>query len=212
MSETIRRSYVARDVKIDTDKREVTHLISDATLDRQGDVIDPRGWDLTEFKRNPVVLLDHDYRIEKIVARSTGVKANSRGLFARTKFADTGLGAQAFDLIRHGLARAWSVGFHASEAHSLEAGAHAKCEVCKRVAKTGDAKPWGKHFVKQELVEYSLVAVPANPSAVLSYVKQRGFARELFRHAKRVRDYQQRIADALIASGLNRRERGRQSR
>src|SRR4051812_29647472 len=35
-------------------------LLSDATPDRYGDVVEASGWDLKEFKTNPIALLNHD--------------------------------------------------------------------------------------------------------------------------------------------------------
>jgi hypothetical protein len=34
-------------------------VLSDATVDRYGDIIDAKGWDLTNFKKNPIALFGH---------------------------------------------------------------------------------------------------------------------------------------------------------
>ena len=39
---------------------KVSFVASTATPDRYGDIIDQRGWDLENYKKNPVVLLNHD--------------------------------------------------------------------------------------------------------------------------------------------------------
>ena len=36
------------------------YVMSDATADRYGDVIEPDGWQLRHFKRNPIALFGHD--------------------------------------------------------------------------------------------------------------------------------------------------------
>ena len=38
----------------------VEFVLSDATPDRMGDVIEAEGWDLTDFKNNPVALFNHN--------------------------------------------------------------------------------------------------------------------------------------------------------
>jgi hypothetical protein len=35
-------------------------VLSDATIDRYGDSIDPKGWVLGFFKKNPIALFGHD--------------------------------------------------------------------------------------------------------------------------------------------------------
>ena len=37
-------------------------VISDGSLDRHGTRINPKGWDLTNFKKNPIALFGHDSR------------------------------------------------------------------------------------------------------------------------------------------------------
>jgi hypothetical protein len=34
-------------------------VLSDKTKDRYGDVIDPKGWVLANFKKNPIALFNH---------------------------------------------------------------------------------------------------------------------------------------------------------
>jgi hypothetical protein len=36
------------------------YVISDGSLDRYGTVINPAGWDLTEFRKNPIAFFNHD--------------------------------------------------------------------------------------------------------------------------------------------------------
>lgn len=136
-------------------------------MDRAGDIVNPDGWDLRNYEKNPVVLVDHDYRIEKIIGRGI-VKADSEGLWAETQFADTELAETAFHLHANGFARAWSVGFAPIKGHSTREGKEGDCEVCGGIKNPG----YGMHFTKQELLEYSLVSVPMNPEAVTQALEQ----------------------------------------
>ena len=38
----------------------LSYVLSDDTVDRMGDVIDPAGWDLKWFKKNPIALFQHN--------------------------------------------------------------------------------------------------------------------------------------------------------
>jgi hypothetical protein len=142
--------------------RRVTHVISTAALDRGNRIVEPAGWKLAKFKDNPVVLADHDYAIERIIGRAYDTKIEGDALISTTEFAGEGLGNVAFRLVQAGIVKAWSVGWIGLKAHRF--GEVDGCAVCQAAVKKVD---YGRHFVQQELLEYSLVAVPANPDAVM---------------------------------------------
>lgn len=134
--------------KIDIDKRTIEHIISTGTEDRDGDTINPKGWILDEFLKNPVVLFGHCHDMPPI-ARAVKLKASENGLEALTQFppkfvyplADT-----VFEMNRLGYLRSWSVGFDPEKFTVRDNG--------------------GTAFEEQKLLEYSSVPVPANPEAV----------------------------------------------
>lgn len=150
----------SRVVGLDEAKRQVTHVISTARLDRNNRMVEPSGWKLARYRANPVVLADHDYSIERIIGRGD-VKIEGDALMSTTEFAKDGLGNVAFRLVQAGLAKSWSVGWMGIKQHRI--GEVEDCERCKAAGKVD----YGRHFVTQELLEYSLVAIPANPDAVL---------------------------------------------
>jgi HK97 family phage prohead protease len=143
--------------------REVVHLITSAGIDRAGDVVDPAGADVANYLKNPVVMANHDYTIQSIIGRAVSLEIQQDGLWARTKFHDKGLGADAFNLVADGMARAWSIGFRPVEYDSR------KDSQGKQIR--------GFHFRKWELLEYSLVAIPMNPDAVMNAI-HRGILHE----------------------------------
>lgn len=150
----------AKLVSIDEEARTATHVISTSRLDRGNRIVEVTGWKLARYRKNPVVLADHDYSIDRIIG-SGAPKVEGDALISTTTFDSEGLGAVAFRLIQTGLAKAWSVGWMGLKFHAIgEKEGCAACEAAKGVR-------WGRHFVEQELLEYSLVAVPANPDAVL---------------------------------------------
>ena len=155
---------VSRIVKMDEDKREIRHVISTARLDRCGRYIEVGGWQLGEYRKNNVVVANHDYDIEKLIGNGVDVAVVKDELQATTVFGPEALGPLAFRLVQSGMAKAWSVGWKGVKGHSIGQGVQDACKTCEDLASKTD---WGYHYVKQSLFEYSLVAVPANPDAVM---------------------------------------------
>ncbi len=134
--------------KIDEDARTIEHIISTGTEDRDGDTINPKGWILDEFLKNPVVLFGHRHDLPPI-ARAVKLKATEKGLETLTLFPPKGIAQVSdtvFDLNRLGFLRSWSVGFDPVKFSMIEDG--------------------GIAFEEQKLLEYSSVPVPANIDAV----------------------------------------------
>lgn len=139
------------DVKALADSRQVKFLISTDAVDRDGDVIDPKGWDLTAYKGSPVVLWSHDYT-QPPIAKTVHIETTKTGLSATAEFPVKGVYPFAdtvYELLKGGFLSASSVGFKpiASE-------------------KAVDREK-GFNFSKQELLEWSVVPVPANPEALI---------------------------------------------
>lgn len=155
---------VSRIVKMDEVARRVTHVISSARLDRGGRYIQQDGWQLKDYRANNVVLADHEYSIASMIGNGYDVGVLKDELQATTEFSQDALGPLAFRLVQSGVAKAWSVGWQGTKSHSINAGVTDGCKICEELAGKTD---WGVHYVKQALLEYSLVAVPANPDAVL---------------------------------------------
>jgi len=153
---------ISRIVKMDEQTRQITHVISTAKLDRGNRYIDQAGWSLTDYRANPVVLANHDYSVQSIIGKGIDVKVVRDELTATTEFDTEGLGALAFRLVQAGLAKAWSVGWKGIKSHRF--GENQDCAVCKDLMKTAE---YGLHFTRQTLLEYSLVAIPSNPNAVI---------------------------------------------
>ncbi len=157
------RAGLGSEIKaVNVEKREVLHRITSINPDRVGDRVVPRGAVLDQFKRHPVVLLDHDYRAEKIVGKAVHLDIKKDEIIARTRYLDTPLGQDAFNLVREGLG-AYSIGFKPIDIEPIED------ESRKDI--TGF---WIKEW---ELLEYSQVAIPMNPDAVTLAV-QKGLIRK----------------------------------
>lgn len=145
MPEKVQKSgLVAKQVDDNTFK----FILSDESIDRDGDIIMADGWQLSEFKKNPVALAYHDHN--KPIGRWKNLKIEDKALTGELELApdDVGPMQRAINkLIRDGFLKAVSVGFRGLEVEPLES--------------TG-----GYRFLKQALFETSVVAVPSNPQAL----------------------------------------------
>jgi HK97 family phage major capsid protein/HK97 family phage prohead protease len=125
----------------------LTFVLSDATKDRMGDIIDPKGWVLDNFKDNPVALFNHNSSFP--IGHWEDVKIQGGRLIGKLMLAARGTSDridEIISLVEQGILRAVSVGFAPLERKPLDDG--------------------GTRYTKQELIETSLVSVPANPAAV----------------------------------------------
>lgn len=153
----------------------VTFVASTSDEDRAGDIIDQQGWDLEHYQKNPVVLLSHQWHLPPVgkalktwVANEHSAISPQRSgtsppqgtgrLMATVRFAPTPLGRELALLTADGYLRAVSVGFRPIE-----------WEV-RRDPRTGFAL--GAHFHRQELLEISVVSLPANPEALRKALDQ----------------------------------------
>lgn len=147
----ILKSITPQTIKaIDVPNRIVEFTISTASVDRQSDTIDVTGWDLANYSQNPVVLFAHD-QWNPPIAQALATWIESNALKSRAQFVEREISPFAymiFQLYVGRYMRATSVGFRPLEYSFAE-----------------DRK-WGINFIRQELLEYSCVPVPANADAL----------------------------------------------
>ena len=146
--------------KWDAESQTMDFVISDASVDRVGDVVDVDGWELKNFKKNPVVLFAHRYD-QPAVGQATKVWTEDNKLRARVQFAPTALGQEMQSLYAGRFMRATSVGFMPLEQE-------------ERKVSEEEAAKYGFHmptrYKRQELLEFSLVPVPANANALAAAI------------------------------------------
>mgnify|MGYP000043799518 CR=1 FL=1 len=138
-------------------------VLSDATVDRYGDIVEPNGWDLSLFKNNPIALFGH--RSDFPIGTWENVRVEGKQLVGRLVLAARGTSARIDELIgllEQGVLRAVSVGFLPVEWEAVD-----------------PKDVWGgSRYTKQQLLECSLVSIPANPSA-LAKAKALGVSDEI---------------------------------
>lgn len=125
----------------------VLFVASDESRDRMGDVVRADGWDLTNFRRNPVALFQHDHN--QPIGRVHNARIEGRRLMAEIEFMPdvvspftAGIGR----MVKEGFLSAVSVGFRPLASAPMKGG--------------------GIEFLRQELLELSVVSIPALPSAI----------------------------------------------
>jgi HK97 family phage prohead protease len=147
------KMHIERAAGDSEDERKATFIASSETEDRHGDVVSQSGWDLKSFRKNPVLLFGHNSR-DLPIGKVERIKIEDNKLIAETVGVEEGvhdLADKVWKMVSKGFLNAVSVGFRALEYEP-------------RFGKDGE---WlGFNFLKQELLELSIVPVPANPEAI----------------------------------------------
>jgi HK97 family phage major capsid protein/HK97 family phage prohead protease len=155
--EVVQRAYALLHVKgVDVERREFSGIATTPSPDRVGDIVEPKG---VQFKNPLSLLLYHDSRLP--VGDVKFGKATEAGIPFTASIPDiTEQGTlrdrvnEAWQSVKYGLIKGVSIGFRA-----LDGGIE--------VLKTG-----GYRFTKTEVLELSLVAIPANSEATILSVKE----------------------------------------
>ncbi len=144
-------------LQLEEGSRTVVAIISTDAVDRDGEVMLPRGMRKRAFQGNPVVFTNHDYCALPI-GKALWVKAEPRRVLAKYQVSDKTAEAQeVWGLLKEGILQAHSIGFM-----SHQASAPTREEMAAR-------PDWAAaHLVHRdwELLEFSVVGVPANPEAL----------------------------------------------
>lgn len=126
-------------------------VASTNSVDRHGEVVDNNGWDLKAYKKNPVILWGHDHTEPAIgVSKKTwveGVGKKAKLMITPVLHDVTDKAKAIKQLVEMGIIRTLSVGFRPLESKD------------------------GVTFDKNELLEISMVNVPANADAMMMAYK-----------------------------------------
>jgi HK97 family phage prohead protease/HK97 family phage major capsid protein len=131
------------------------YVMSDATVDRYGDIVEPDGWKLQHFKRNPIALFGH--KSDFVIGHWKDVRVEGGKLLGRLELLAKGISERLDEIraaVEAGVLRAVSVGFRPLSYEPIEG-----------------SKAGGIRYKSAELVECSVVSIPANPNA-LAVAKQ----------------------------------------
>ena len=130
--------------------RTLAFTISTGSVDRERDTLDAAGWQLDAYRRSPVVLWAHDYSALP-VARALEISTTPDALIAHAEFVSRDVYPFAdivYQMLKGGFLSATSVGF-------------------RPLTYVWNEERRGMDFATQELLEFSIVPVPANPEALI---------------------------------------------
>lgn len=156
-----RKSFAITNIENKNNALVVSGVANCASVDRVGDFIEPAAWRLENYRKNPVVLFNHDQNA--IVGRALKIEATDDGLIIEAEIGNpevaelTQLQKDIRSLIAQGILRAFSVGFLPIESQ-----------------KDGDIN----RITSAELFEVSLVSVPCNADSVVTEIKHKQLAEE----------------------------------
>lgn len=131
----------------------VEFMMSDMSLDRDNERIDPNGWDIKSYLDNPVILWSHD-RYTPSVGIMENVQVKDGALVGTAKFVPKEVDAFSWSIgerVRQGFLKKGSVGFMPKKMEFNE---------------DKESDDYGVLIHReQELLEYSIVNIPALPSS-----------------------------------------------
>jgi len=132
-----------------TDSIYIEGYASTTDVDRQGDIVPASVWEagLKNYLRNPIILAQHDH--DDPVGRMVQHRIDGSGLWIKARISAA---AEIYNLVKDGVLTAFSVGFRVLDA---EYNAATELFVIKKL----------------ELVEISVVSVPANQNTLFSLSK-----------------------------------------
>jgi len=173
-----RRFFVDKAFGVEASKRRILGVPhSTERTDRMGDVIKVSGWSFEDFKANPNLFFSHNTRDlpvgRSLKTRKGRSQSGLRALLMDEEFHEADLNPEAELVWRMAAAGALpgrSVGFIAHEAK------HPETPEEREKLKLG---PWGVLYLNQELLESSIVPVPANADAL----QGKGFVAECYERA-----------------------------
>ncbi|HMF29118.1 MAG TPA: HK97 family phage prohead protease, partial [Candidatus Cybelea sp.] len=135
--------------------QEKEFILSDATPDRFGDIVEVEGWEFASFNRNPIALFNHNANFP--VGSWANIRVGDKALRGDLILAPKGISPRIDEirgLVEAGILRAVSVGFKPVASRPVDATKNDPFGMAPQI------------YTKAELVECSLVSIPANPNAL----------------------------------------------
>jgi HK97 family phage prohead protease len=161
MEKKVRKLLTSEILKGDSslaEKRQIRVTAASGKGDRQGDIVKVDGIDLSNYKKNSVVLYGHDH-YGLPIAKAVDMGIVNGKLEMTFEFADAETYAFAdtvYRLVKGGFLKGVSIGARVIEADWI---------------RDDDERIIGRKYNKLELLEVSVVAIPADSKALITAVK-----------------------------------------
>jgi len=160
-----RKQFIA-EIKADDEERTITAVISTDAIDRDNEILLPKGVNFEQYLKNPVVQWAHDYSSPPI-ARTLWITRGRKQITAKAKFADTVFADEVYNLYKGGFLKAFSVGFIPTKSH---------IPTPDDIKKKPEWAEASRVYDNWELLEFSAVPVPSNPEALATAVKSKAIS------------------------------------
>jgi HK97 family phage prohead protease len=152
----ITKLFTTQAKSINDETKTIRFKISDDQTDRMGEIVDQASWDFKHYMNNPLVLWGHNPdEPENVLGRTLSVETEGGATFAEMQFDDdiNPKAALVWKQLLRGTLRTVSVGF---------------------ISKDSD----GNILKNNELLEISVVPIPANPRAIALSYKEGSLSRK----------------------------------
>ncbi|MGO4470343.1 HK97 family phage prohead protease [Arthrobacter sp. M-10] len=145
------------DIKsVDEQARTITFCFSDDQPDRQGEIVDQASWDVKNYMNNPLILWGHDAsENENVLGQGISLDLNNNGKsYITAQFDDAQTNPKADTIFRQLVKRTL------------------RCVSAGFINHTWDMQDDVPVLKDNELLEVSVVAIPANPRAIALAYKE----------------------------------------
>ena len=131
--------------------RRYTWTARTGAPDRTGRITDTAGWELSPFRKNPVIFASHGWLWGKWpIGTATDLSIIGDSIVAETRFASSREALDVQQLVDDGIVKAMSAAWRGIASEPIE-----------------PSRPWGPHhFKEQELLELSIVPIGDDPRAI----------------------------------------------
>lgn len=156
-------------------------MASTSDIDRAGDVVLTEAWGkggLENFKRNPIILFNHDY--DEPIGKATEINVLDKGLEIVVEISKAA--GKAYGLVKDGVLSTFSIGFRIKDADYIQ--------------ETG-----GLLIKDVELYEVSVVSVPCNQAATFSIAKSFATDSEYRQFVEQFKSNSVNLAGQSLATG-----------
>lgn len=166
------------------ESRVLQYTLVDESVDRHGDIVRVAGANLKQYMRNPVVMTFHHYSQFPIGnAIKTWIDKENKKVMAHILFFDdrvdkTGLSDTAFRFAEAGAMKTGSIGFIPKKSRK---------PTNEEVKELGISE-YGTVYDQWELLEFSIVPLPANPNASTNDFEEvkKGFTKDVLADCNRL--------------------------
>ena len=158
----LRKAFEGQLIEVQAGRREIVACISTSAVDRDGDVVLPEGLVRKNYS-GLTVFYNHDTALP--LGAAQWVKKSGDRVLAKYRCTDkTQFGRDMFALAQDGVLNNYSVGFLPGEFSN---------PTPEEIARRPELKKARRIYRKWELLEFSLVGIPANPEATMLAISKK---------------------------------------